>query len=48
MVSHDINSAVKYASHILHLNRKQAFFGTTADYLNSSVGKAFVGGERND
>ncbi len=48
MVSHDINSAVKYASHILHLKTKQAFFGTTAGYLNSAVGKAFVGGERND
>ena len=48
MVSHDINSAVKYASHILHLKTRQAFFGTTADYLNSPVGKAFVGGERND
>ncbi|HWS28903.1 MAG TPA: metal ABC transporter ATP-binding protein [Clostridia bacterium] len=48
MVSHDIHSAVQYASHILHLKTKQAFFGTTADYLNSPVGKAFVGGERND
>ena len=48
MVSHDINSAVKYASHILHLKNRQAFFGTTADYLDSPVGKAFVGGERNE
>jgi zinc transport system ATP-binding protein len=48
MVSHDINSTVKYASHILHLKTKQAFFGTTAEYLNSAVGQALVGGERND
>jgi len=48
MVSHDIQSAVRYASHILHLKTKQVFFGKTADYLQSSVGKAFVGGERND
>jgi len=43
MVSHDIKSAVKYASHILHLKTKQAFFGTTANYLDSPVGKDFVG-----
>ena len=48
MVSHDVQSAVKYASHILHLKNKQAFFGTTADYLNSAVGKNFLGGERGD
>lgn len=48
MVSHDIKSAVEHASHILHLKTQQAFFGTTADYLNSPVGKSFIGGERND
>ena len=48
MVSHDVQCAVRYASHILHLKNRQAFFGTTADYLNSPVGKAFVGGERYD
>ncbi|MDR1620482.1 MAG: metal ABC transporter ATP-binding protein [Clostridiales bacterium] len=48
MVSHDVLCAVKYASHILHLKNKQEFFGTTAGYLKSTVGKAFVGGERND
>ena len=47
MVSHDINSAAKYASHILHLKTKQVFFGTTAQYLDSAVGRAFLGGERN-
>ncbi|MDR2360214.1 MAG: metal ABC transporter ATP-binding protein [Oscillospiraceae bacterium] len=44
MVSHDIHSAVKYASHILHLKTKQVFFGSTAEYLNSDVGRAFIGG----
>ena len=48
MVSHDVQSAVKYASHILHLKNKQAFFGVTADYLNSAIGKTFIGGERDD
>ena len=48
MVSHDIHSAVKYADHILHLNRKQLFFGSTADYLQSTVGAAFWGGDGDD
>jgi zinc transport system ATP-binding protein len=43
MVSHDINSAIKYASHILHLNSKQEFFGTTADYLQTEIGQRFIG-----
>jgi len=46
MVSHDIRSAVTFASHILHLNKTQVFFGATEEYLNSAVGKSFVGGKR--
>ena len=42
MVSHDISSAVKYASHILHIAKKQLFFGTKEDYLNSKIGKSFI------
>ena len=46
MVSHDVVSAVKYASHILHIGgRKQLFFGTTADYAKSAAGKLFIGTE---
>ena len=46
MVSHDIVSAVKYASHILHIGgRKQLFFGTTQDYAKSAAGKLFIGTE---
>jgi zinc transport system ATP-binding protein len=48
MVSHDIGSAVKYASHILHLQGKQAFFGTSAEYAVSEVGAGFIGGKRHD
>ena len=45
MVSHDIPSAVKYANHILHLGtHSQLFFGTTAEYLRSDVGRRFTGG----
>lgn len=45
MVSHDIAAAVKYASHILHIGHEPLFFGATADYLQSPVGKAFTHGE---
>ncbi len=46
MVSHDIQSAVLYASHILHLKNEQLFYGETEDYLKSSVGSIFCGGEK--
>lgn len=42
MVSHDIGAAMKYASHILHIGRKQLFFGTKNDYLKSRVGRSFI------
>ena len=45
MVSHDISQAVKYASHILHLGKKQLFFGTAEEYLLSDTGKIFAGGD---
>jgi zinc transport system ATP-binding protein len=48
MVSHDIRSAVKYAGRILHLQTRQAFFGTTAEYAASRIGAGFLGGERHD
>jgi zinc transport system ATP-binding protein len=48
MVSHDVRSAVKYASHILHLKKRQVFFGLTADYVKSSVGRAFLGDDADD
>ncbi|MBR6873943.1 MAG: metal ABC transporter ATP-binding protein [Ruminococcus sp.] len=42
MVSHDV-SAIKYATHILHIGSKeQLFFGTREDYLSSRIGKSFV------
>lgn len=44
MVSHDIESAVKYASHILHLHNKPLFFGRTEDYLKSDAGIRFMAG----
>jgi zinc transport system ATP-binding protein len=42
MVSHDIRSAVKYASRILHLKKTQVFFGKTKDYVRSDIGVSFL------
>ncbi len=44
MVSHDIHSAVAHASHILHLQGRQLFFGTTEAYKSSPEGSVFLGG----
>ena len=41
MVSHDIDAAIKYASHILHIG-EEVFFGTADEYLHSKAGKAFM------
>jgi len=46
-VSHDIHNAIKYADSILHLNNMQVFFGSTKDYINSDVGRAFLGRDQN-
>ena len=35
MVSHDISSALKYATKILHIGHSQLFFGDNAEYLKS-------------
>lgn len=48
MVSHDIESAVQDATHILHLQEKVLFFGTAEDYKKSRVGKTFLGGGQDD
>ena len=47
MISHDVAAAISYASHILHVG-DTVFFGTTAEYLESSVGRAFTAGERGE
>lgn len=44
MISHDIPSAVKYASHVLHLRNKPLFFGTTEEYVLSDISEKFLGG----
>ena len=41
MVSHDVQAAMKYASHILHVG-DTVFFGKKEDYLESPLGKLYV------
>lgn len=47
MISHDINAAFEYASHILHIG-KNIFFGTKEEYIKSDAGIGFnpKGGDR--
>jgi len=42
MISHDIQAAVEYASHILHTQNRQIFFGTAQDYKHSAAGMLFL------
>ena len=41
MISHDLNMALEYAAHILHIGN-DVFFGTKEEYLNSNIGIQFV------
>lgn len=43
MVTHDVQSALRYAGTILHAGQKQWFFGTPAEYLASPHGRRFGG-----
>lgn len=42
MVSHDLN-AINYATHILHLGSTQLFFGKKEEYIETPLGKRFIG-----
>lgn len=50
MVSHDMESALSYASHILHIQKERSFYGTVAEYKKSDLWKHFLkaGGEQNE
>jgi zinc transport system ATP-binding protein len=45
MVTHDVRTAARYANKVLHVKNEQCFFGETADYMRSAVGREFCGGE---
>jgi zinc transport system ATP-binding protein len=46
MVSHDIGAAERHATKILHLQNRQCFFGSSFDYMNSAIGRQFMGLEK--
>ncbi len=45
MVSHDLTSALEHASHVLHVGRKQMFFGSREDYKKSKAYRYFEADE---
>ena len=45
MVSHDPFAAAHEAKRVLHLENRQLFCGTAAEYRQSEIGKRFLGGE---
>lgn len=46
MVTHDIDAALRYATHVLHLGHRQLFFGTAAAYKQSDAARRFLGGRK--
>ncbi len=48
MISHDIGAAMRYASHILHINHGKSFFGDKQEYLESDAGRTFAQGQGGD
>lgn len=50
MISHDIDAAIQYASHIMHID-KNIFVGTKEEYLKTAMGQKIInlaGGDFND
>ena len=41
MISHDLVSAIKYATHILHMG-KNIFYGTKEEFLKTDIYKEIV------
>lgn len=48
IISHDVYSAVKYSNKILHMKGNIKFFGTTKEYIETTLYKNLIGGENND
>lgn len=42
MVTHDVECAVRHAKSILHIGKKESFFGSCEAYINSEVGSRFL------
>lgn len=47
MISHDLESALNHATHVLHIG-KELFFGTKEAYLRSGIGRNFLPKEGNE
>lgn len=47
MISHDINSAVRYGNKILHMAAGSTFFGKTEEYLSTDIYRKLTGGGAN-
>lgn len=47
MISHDINAALKYSTHILHIG-DTVFFGTKEEYIKSGSGTSFIIGREGE
>ena len=45
MVSHDPVAVREHATHVLHLGGRPLFFGTREMYLQSEIGRQFLGGD---
>ena len=45
MVSHNIESVIKYATHIVYLKKNLEFFGTKEEFMSSEYSKSFNLGE---
>jgi len=46
MVSHDIRGAAQYAKRVLHLENGRGSLSEAADYLQSEMGKKFLGRQK--
>lgn len=43
MISHDIEAAMHYGTHVLHLQHEPIFYGTAAEYARSEASRSFMG-----
>lgn len=42
VVTHDVQTAVTYASHILHLEQRQIFYGSAHDFQHTEAGRELI------
>lgn len=48
MVTHDVSSALKYATHILCLTENKNFFGTVSEFMENDVSNFLTGSSADD